>query len=108
MKIEIASRSDIPTMMRIERGDGYARLVGRWDVEQHAAAIENKSCRYYLARDEADIGMESSGIADGVQGVTAAGSGLQTHLSACLSDFRKGGSMCNDSRRRRKFVASKR
>jgi RimJ/RimL family protein N-acetyltransferase len=55
MKIQIASKSDIPSMMRIERGDGYARLVGRWDAEQHAAAIESPSCRYYLAREEDDI-----------------------------------------------------
>jgi RimJ/RimL family protein N-acetyltransferase len=55
MKIEVASRSDIPTMMRIERGEDYARLVGRWDAEQHAAAIENPSCRYYLAREGDDI-----------------------------------------------------
>ena len=55
MKIEVASRSDIPTMMRIERGEGYARLVGRWDAEQHAAAIESPSCRYYLAREGDDV-----------------------------------------------------
>lgn len=55
MKIEIASRSDIPMMMQIERGEGYARLVGRWDAEQHAAAIGNASCRHYLARDGLDI-----------------------------------------------------
>jgi RimJ/RimL family protein N-acetyltransferase len=52
MKIEIASRSDIPTMMRIER---YARLVGRWDAERHSAAIDSLSCRYYLAREGDDI-----------------------------------------------------
>jgi len=55
MKIEIASRSDIPTMMRIERSQGYARLVGRWDTEQHSAAIDSPSCRYYLAREGDDI-----------------------------------------------------
>ncbi|MEH2560022.1 RimJ/RimL family protein N-acetyltransferase [Bradyrhizobium algeriense] len=55
MKIEPASKSDIPAMMRIERGEGYARLVGRWEAAQHAAAIENPSCRYYLAREEDDI-----------------------------------------------------
>jgi RimJ/RimL family protein N-acetyltransferase len=55
MKIEPASKSDIPAIMRIERGEGYARLVGRWEAVQHAAAIENASCRYYLAREEADI-----------------------------------------------------
>jgi RimJ/RimL family protein N-acetyltransferase len=55
MKIEPASKSDIPAMMRIERGEGYARLVGRWEAAQHAAAIESPSCRYYLAREEDDI-----------------------------------------------------
>jgi RimJ/RimL family protein N-acetyltransferase len=55
MEIEPASKTDIPAMMRIERGEGYARLVGRWEATQHAAAIENPSCRYYLAREEADI-----------------------------------------------------
>ena len=55
MKIEPASKSDIPAMMRIERGEGYAPLVGRWEAAQHAAAIENPSCRYYLAREGDDI-----------------------------------------------------
>jgi RimJ/RimL family protein N-acetyltransferase len=39
-------------MMRIE---GYARLVGQWDAEQRAAAIESPSSRYYLAREGDDI-----------------------------------------------------
>jgi RimJ/RimL family protein N-acetyltransferase len=55
MKIELASQSDIPAMMRIERGEGYARLVGRWEAAQHTAAIESPSCRYYLAREESGI-----------------------------------------------------
>lgn len=42
-------------MMHIERGEGYARLVGRWDAEQHSAAIDNPSCRYYLAREGGDV-----------------------------------------------------
>ena len=55
MKIDPASKSDIPAMMRLERGEGYTRLVGRWEAAQHAAAIENPSCRYYLAREGDDI-----------------------------------------------------
>ena len=55
MEIEPASKSDIPAMMRIERGEGYARLVGQWTAAQHAAAIENPSCRYYLAREGDNI-----------------------------------------------------
>ena len=59
MKIELASKSDIPAIMLIERGEGYARLVGRWDAGQHTAAIENPSYRYYLAR----VGSEIAGFA---------------------------------------------
>lgn len=55
MKIERASKADISTIMHIERGEGYARLVGRWESAQHGAAIEDPSCRYYLAREEAGI-----------------------------------------------------
>jgi RimJ/RimL family protein N-acetyltransferase len=55
MKIEPASKADIPDIMRIERGEGYARLVGRWEFAQHAAAIDNPSCRYFLAREDRGI-----------------------------------------------------
>ena len=41
--------------MRLERTEGYARLVGRWDMDEHTAEIENPSCRYLVARDETDI-----------------------------------------------------
>ncbi|MGH6641622.1 MAG: GNAT family N-acetyltransferase [Bradyrhizobium sp.] len=41
--------------MRVERTDGYARLVGRWEAEQHASEIENPACRYLVARDGTDI-----------------------------------------------------
>src|SRR4051794_29332091 len=51
MQVEAAIKSDIPAIMRVERTDGYARLVGRWEAEQHAVEIENPSCRYLVARD---------------------------------------------------------
>ena len=35
--------------------EGYARLIGRWEAEQHAAEIENQSCRYLVARDGTGI-----------------------------------------------------
>ena len=41
--------------MPIERGEGYARLVGRWDAEQHASEMENPSSRYLLAREGTDV-----------------------------------------------------
>ena len=55
MEIQTATRSDIPAIMRVERMEGYARLVGRWDAERHAIEMENSSSRYLLARDETDI-----------------------------------------------------
>jgi RimJ/RimL family protein N-acetyltransferase len=55
MEVQAATKSDIPAIMRIERVEGYARRVGRWDAEQHAAEIENPSSRYFLARDGIDV-----------------------------------------------------
>ena len=55
MQVEAATTSDIPAIMRVERTEGYARLVGRWEAEEHATEIENPSCRYLVARDETDI-----------------------------------------------------
>jgi RimJ/RimL family protein N-acetyltransferase len=54
MEIQAATRSDIPAIMLIERTQGYARLVGRWDAELHASEIENPSTRYLLARNATD------------------------------------------------------
>jgi len=55
MQVQAATKSDIPAIMRVERTDGYARLVGRWDAEEHTTEIENPSCRYLVARDGTDI-----------------------------------------------------
>jgi len=55
MRIQAATKSDIPEIMRVERVEGYARLVGRWEAEQHATEIENPSTRYLVARDGTDI-----------------------------------------------------
>jgi RimJ/RimL family protein N-acetyltransferase len=55
MEVQVATRSDIPAIMLVERGEGYARLVGRWEAEQHAAEIESPSNRYLLARDGTDL-----------------------------------------------------
>jgi len=54
MEVQVATKSDIPAIMLMERVEGYARLVGRWDAEQHATEIENPSSRYLLAREGAD------------------------------------------------------
>ena len=55
MKVHVATKSDIPAIMLIERVEGYAHLVGSWDPERHAAEIENPSSRYFLGRDGTDL-----------------------------------------------------
>jgi RimJ/RimL family protein N-acetyltransferase len=55
MQIQVATISDIPAIMRVERVEGYARFIGRWDAEQHATELENPSSRYLVARNETDI-----------------------------------------------------
>jgi N-acetylglutamate synthase-like GNAT family acetyltransferase len=55
MDVRVATKSDIPAMMLIERVEGYARLVGRWDTEQHTIEIEKSSSRYLLAQDAEDV-----------------------------------------------------
>jgi len=55
MLVQAATTSDISAIMRVERTDGYARLVGRWDAEEHTTEIEKSSCRYLVARDGTDV-----------------------------------------------------
>jgi RimJ/RimL family protein N-acetyltransferase len=55
MEVQTATKSDIPAIMPIERVEGYASLVDRWDAEQHAHEMENPSSRYLLAREGADV-----------------------------------------------------
>jgi RimJ/RimL family protein N-acetyltransferase len=65
MQVQAATKSDIPAIMRVERTDGYTRLVGRWEAEQHATEIENPSCRYLVARD--GTGIAGFAILQGVE-----------------------------------------
>jgi len=39
MAIRRATEADIPFLMATERGEGYDRLVGRWDADQHARTL---------------------------------------------------------------------
>ena len=55
MHIQAATKSDIPEIMRVERVEGYARLVGRWDAEQHATEFEKPSNRYLVAREATEV-----------------------------------------------------
>ena len=53
--IERATPLDIPELMRLERGEGFERLVGRWSQEQHAAEMAKPGSRYLAARSEAGL-----------------------------------------------------
>src|SRR5262249_43908170 len=55
MDIRPATEADIPTIMRIERLDGYEPLVGRWEADQHAVEIKNPANRYFVAREGGEI-----------------------------------------------------
>ena len=80
MEAQVATKSDIPAIMLMERVEGYARLVGRWDAEQHATEIENPSSGCLLAREGAD----AAGFAI-LQGVGS--SFLRSVLQICFDDL---------------------
>ncbi len=55
LTIARATLADIPDVMRLERGDGFEHLVGRWSAEQHAAEMATSGSRYLAARSETGI-----------------------------------------------------
>jgi RimJ/RimL family protein N-acetyltransferase len=55
MDIRPATEADIPTIMALERLDGYEPLVGRWEAEHHAIEIKNPANRYLVAREGGEI-----------------------------------------------------
>jgi diamine N-acetyltransferase len=50
LKIERASKTDLPFIMATERMEGYGNLVGRWDEARHLTAIDDSHYAYFLAR----------------------------------------------------------
>ncbi len=50
MSFELATESDIPAIMVLERGDGFEGLVGRWTADEHAAELAKPSALYFLMR----------------------------------------------------------
>lgn len=49
MILRSAELSDIPAIMQLERGEGYAALVGRWSQEGHEAEFAKPDSGYLLA-----------------------------------------------------------
>ena len=52
-RIRPATPADIPAVMRLERSEGYAAFVGRWDAEQHGAEMRVPGSRYLVAAEGA-------------------------------------------------------
>jgi RimJ/RimL family protein N-acetyltransferase len=55
MDVSAAIEADIPTIMQLERLDGYEPLVGRWEADQHAFEIKNPANKYLVAREGTEI-----------------------------------------------------
>ena len=53
--IDTATARDIPAIMRLERGDGFENLVGRWSAEQHAAEMALPGSLYLVARRSHEV-----------------------------------------------------
>ncbi|MCO6187093.1 GNAT family N-acetyltransferase [Rhizobium sp. L1K21] len=47
-----AGVDDIPAVMEIERGEGYARLVGKNSADEHRALMGSDGVSYLLLKDE--------------------------------------------------------
>ena len=52
-EIDTATVGDVPALMRLERGEGFERLVRRWSAAEHAAEMTKAGSRYLVARDPA-------------------------------------------------------
>lgn len=51
LRLVRATKADIPFIMETERLEGYAELVGRWDEERHAEALNDGRYAYFIASD---------------------------------------------------------
>ncbi|MER8596029.1 GNAT family N-acetyltransferase [Mesorhizobium sp. M1182] len=52
MTLRRAAAADIPSIMRMERLEGYEMLVGRWEEVRHVTALADSHYAYFVA--EAD------------------------------------------------------
>ncbi len=53
--IATARLDEVPTIMALERGDGYEHVVGRWSAEQHAAEMALPGSLYLVTRDASGV-----------------------------------------------------
>jgi RimJ/RimL family protein N-acetyltransferase len=51
LRLEVAERSDVASIRRIESDPRYDGLVGRWSEERHMEEMALASSRYFVLRD---------------------------------------------------------
>jgi RimJ/RimL family protein N-acetyltransferase len=56
MIIRAATTADIPSIMALERGEGFEPLVGRWEAAAHAAEMDRSDSRYFIAEANEPLG----------------------------------------------------
>jgi len=54
LSLRRASEADLPFIMAAERGEGYDRLVGRWERARHLEAFVDGSHAYFVAEHAED------------------------------------------------------
>lgn len=68
--IRRATLADVPALLRLERGPGYERLVGRSEAMQHAAWIAAPDCAVWIAETSEPLAFALlTGIGDVHSGV---------------------------------------
>jgi hypothetical protein len=58
LRLSRANETDLAFITATERRDGYNRVVGRWDEEQHRAALSDRRYAYFIGY----IGVEPIGF----------------------------------------------
>ena len=52
LRLEVAERSDVASIRRIESDPRYDGLVGRWSEERHMEEMALASSRYFVLRED--------------------------------------------------------
>ena len=51
--LDLLEPADVAEVMRLERGEGYEGLVGRWEADEHGAEMAKPTSRYVGFRNPA-------------------------------------------------------
>jgi diamine N-acetyltransferase len=54
-RLAVATTDDVETIIALERGEGFDRLVGQWSGEDHTRELSAPGSLYLLWRDASDV-----------------------------------------------------